>query len=279
MTLEGSAVDTDVDGWGQLNVQLADGSGAELAVATTLERQLTEAERYGVVAGWFFIRKMGCWRLRYQPGPDVPLEAATATITASLGFLRAEGSVREWAPVVYEPEVHAFGGPDGMRVAHQLFHHDSRSVLAYRRDTATAGQRDRRRELSLLLCTALLRASGQEWFEQGDVWARVLAARPVDEPPARPAALDAAVARFLSVDTSPGSPLLDGGTLTDAADWITGFREAGTALRALAQSGRLTRGLRAVLAYHVLFAWNRIGLRYDEQHALAAAARDVILGD
>ncbi|OKI49349.1 hypothetical protein A6A27_35030 [Micromonospora sp. CB01531] len=248
-----------------------------MAVATTLARQLAEAERYGVIAAWFFIRKMGWWRLRYQPGPDEPMEAATAAITASLAYLRAEDSVGQWVPVIYEPEVHAFGGLDGMRVAHQLFHHDSRSVLEYR--CGAAGERDRRKELSLLLGTALLRAAGLEWFEQGDVLARVVAARPVDQPPTRPAQLAAVVARFLAVDTSPDSPLFNGGTLAFAGDWMAGFRTAGAALGDLARTGRLTRGLRAVLAYHVLFAWNRIGLRYDEQHALASTARDVILGD
>ncbi|MEU5908413.1 thiopeptide-type bacteriocin biosynthesis protein [Micromonospora sp. NPDC047467] len=274
---EESAVDTDLDLWGQLNAELADSPEAELAVASTLARQLAEAEQYRVIAAWFFVRKQGHWRLRYQPGPDVPMEAATSAITASLARLRAEDSIRDWAQVIYEPEVHAFGGPDGMRVAHRLFHHDSRAVMAYRADTG--GQRDHRRELSLLLATALLRAAGQEWFEQGDVWSRVVACRPVEQPPGPPAGLAEAVLRYLSVDTSPDGPLLNSGALAFASDWMTGFRTAGAELNALAHSGRLTRGLRAVLAYLVLPGWNRAGLPYLEQHALAATARDVILAD
>ncbi|MEV4816192.1 thiopeptide-type bacteriocin biosynthesis protein [Micromonospora tulbaghiae] len=274
---EGNAVDTDVDLWGQLNAQLADSPEAELAVASTLARQLAEAEQYRVIAAWFFVRKQGWWRLRYQPGPDVPVEAATSAITASLARLQAEGSIRAWAQVIYEPEVHAFGGPDGMRVAHQLFHHDSRAVMAYR--AATGGRCEHRRELSLLLATALLRAAGQEWFEQGDVWSRVVACRPVEQPSARPAGFADAVLRFLSVDTSPDGPLLNGGALAFAGDWMAGFRAAGAELGDLARCGRLTRGLRAVLAYLVLPGWNRAGLPYREQHALAATARDVILAE
>ncbi|MFF0176062.1 thiopeptide-type bacteriocin biosynthesis protein [Micromonospora profundi] len=274
---EESAVDTDLDLWGQLNAELADSPEAELAVASTLARQLAEAEQYRVIAAWFFVRKQGHWRLRYQPGPDGPMEAATSAIIASLARLRAEGSIRDWAQVIYEPEVHTFGGPDGMRVAHRLFHHDSRAVMAYRADTG--GRRDHRRELSLLLATALLRAAGQEWFEQGDVWSRVVACRPVEQPSAPPAGLAEAVLRYLSVDTSPDGPLLNSGALVFAGDWMTGFRTAGAELNALAHSGRLTRGLRAVLAYLVLPGWNRAGLPYLEQHALAATARDVILAD
>ncbi|MFD6694968.1 thiopeptide-type bacteriocin biosynthesis protein [Micromonospora aurantiaca (nom. illeg.)] len=255
---KGNAVDTDVDLWGQLNAQLADSPEAELAVASTLARQLAEAEQYRVISAWFFVRKQGWWRLRYQPGPDVPVETATSAITASLARLRAEGSIRDWVQVIYEPEVHAFGGPDGMRVAHQLFHHDSRAVMAYRADTG--GRCEHRRELSLLLATALLRAAGQEWFEQGDVWSRVVACRPVEQPSARPAGFADAVLRFLSVDTSPDGPLLNGGALAFAGDWMAGFRAGGAELGDLARCGRLTRGLRAVLAYLVLPGWNRAGL-------------------
>ncbi|MFY1700170.1 thiopeptide-type bacteriocin biosynthesis protein [Micromonospora sp. WMMA1923] len=265
--------------WRQLNLRLSQDPAAEAVVAAELGQQLRQAETAGTTAAWFFIRKQGWWRLRYQPGPGVSDDEATTAITAPLTDLRNRGSVREWVQAIYEPEVPAFGGTDGMRIAHQLFHHDSRSALAYQQETA-AGQPDHRRELSLLLTTALLRAAGQEWTEQGDVWARVLATRPLHGPPTtRPAALHTAVARLLAVDTSPDTPLLTSGPLARVAHWMAGFRTAGTDLGALAHTGRLTRGLRAVLAYHVLFAWNRIGLRYQDQHTLAATARGVILDD
>lgn len=170
-----------------------------------------------------------------------------------------------------------FGGPDGMRVAHRLFHDDSRAVLAYR--ATTGGRWDHRRELTLLLVTALLRGAGLDWFEQGDVWTRVLACRPTEQPSAPSARLAEAVSRFLSVDTSPHGPLLSGGALPYAGDWIAAYARAEADLGDLARSGRLSRGLRAVLAYLVLPGWNRIGLPYREQHALAAAAREVILAD
>jgi thiopeptide-type bacteriocin biosynthesis protein len=151
--------------------------------------------------------------------------------------------------------------------------------LTYRRGTLADGanHRDQRRELSLLLCTALLRAAGQEWYEQGDVWARVSDNRPPAPagPPTPSLRLTAAVARFLTVDTSPTGVLIAGGSLAFAAEW---FDAAGAVLETLARRGQLTRGLRAVLAHHVLFHWNRMGLPYQQQETIARTARDVILG-
>ncbi|MEU1762853.1 thiopeptide-type bacteriocin biosynthesis protein [Micromonospora sp. NPDC005652] len=269
-------MNVDVDVWGQLNAQLTE-PAAEAAVLTLLSRRLAEAEEHGVIGSWFFIRKKGWWRLRYQPGPGMPMEAATAVLTATLARLRAEGNIQRWVQVIYEPEEHAYGGPDGMRAAHQLFHADSRAVLAYR--AGLDARPDHRRELALLLATALLRAAGQEWCEQGDVWARVAVQRPVSQPAVPSARVAEMVGRFLVVDTSPSGPLLDGGALAFAGDWMAAYRGAGVALGELAESGCLTRGLRALLAYLVLPAWNRLGLAYTDQHTLAAAARDVILGE
>ncbi|WP_433261372.1 thiopeptide-type bacteriocin biosynthesis protein [Actinosynnema sp. CS-041913] len=60
---------------------------------------------------------------------------------------------------IYEPEGHAFGGPDGMTVAHRLFHSDSRHSLVHlRTGQAAIGER----ELPVLLCSTLLRGAGQD---------------------------------------------------------------------------------------------------------------------
>lgn len=44
---------------------------------------------------------------------------------------------------------------------------------------------------------------------------------------------------------------------------------------ALAHQGELTRGLRAVLAQHILFAWNRAGIPAEHQALLATTAARV----
>jgi thiopeptide-type bacteriocin biosynthesis protein len=64
-----------------------------------------------------------------------------------------------------------------------------------------------------------------------------------------------------------------------AADWFTAFEQAGAALAALNRDGLLTRGLRAVIAHHTIFAWNRLGLPTQAQAAIAQASKEVILGE
>lgn len=54
-------------------------------------------------------------------------------------------------------------------VGHALFHADSRHVLG---EIARPG-RDLRRELPVVPACRLLRAARQEWYEQGDCWARL----------------------------------------------------------------------------------------------------------
>ena len=44
-------------------------------------------------------------------------------------------------------------------------------------------------------------------------------------------------------------------------------------VRDLAAAGQLYRGLRDVLAHHLIFAWNRAGLPYMTQSVIAGAAK------
>lgn len=62
-----------------------------------------------------------------------------------------------------------------MTCAHELFHADSRAILALHHHTNPLG----RRELSVLLCTVLMRAASLEWYEMGDTWHQVTAERPL----------------------------------------------------------------------------------------------------
>lgn len=152
-----------------------------------------------------------------------------------------------------------------MDLAHDLFHADSRHLLDHLRQART----DHRRELGLLLGSVLMRAAGQDWYEQGDVWARVAAHRPTSQPPSDIAA--EGVHRLITARAdSAYSPL------TAAPGWSAAFHRAGQRLTELAHQGGLTRGLRAVLAHHILFAWNRAGISGQQQALLAATAARVV---
>ncbi|MFE1270531.1 thiopeptide-type bacteriocin biosynthesis protein [Streptomyces sp. NPDC058758] len=251
--------------WHQSNVAFADWASAEPTALTHLAPQLRAAVAEGTIAAWFFIRKHPCWRIRYQlstTGRD-PLPAA-------LDALTAQGHITGWTRAVYEPETHAFGGPQAMDGAHRLFHHDSRGLtLHLQHDTS------HRSETSLLMCGLMMRSAGLDWYEQGDVWARVSAHRPLPDA-ASATRHEAAVRRLITVGTE--ELLRPGADLARLADWAQGYINAGTDLRRLAATGHLHRGLRDVLAHHVLFAWNRAGLPHAVQAALSCAARTVVFG-
>jgi thiopeptide-type bacteriocin biosynthesis protein len=258
----------------QFNVVFPDWAGAEHAALAHLAPLLAAAEADGLITSWFFIRKAPCWRVRYLP--DAP--AAQAYFHRHLGGLRSNRHVEDFRQVVYEPETHAFGGAEAMAFAHRLFHLDSRHLLAYLADTERLPGTRRRRELSIILCSSLLRAAGLDWYEQGDVWARVADHRELPDqiPTSRLHALEADLQRLMSVDA--GSLMREGSHLAFAAGWSAAFAATGRELANLAAHGQLHRGLRAILAHHVIFTWNRHGLPHTTQAVLASTAKNVVFG-
>lgn len=255
--------------WRQVNVEFPDWEHAEATAVTELAPLLHTAEAVGAITTWFFIRKHPCWRIRY-----IPVTGAQSPIDQHLDELVSAGHFTAWTEIIYEPEVHAFGGAQSMDSAHRFFHRDSRGLLDFLRDDAAR----HRRETSLMLCNLMMRAAGLDWYEQGDVWTRVAAHRAL--PPGSEQnsnnQLHADVHRLLSVD--PAYVIQPGGPLAAATEWASAYTEAGIDLARLNENGQLHRGLRNVLAHHVIFAWNRLGLPYGTQATLTAAAKTVIFG-
>ncbi|MEV0453649.1 methyltransferase, FxLD system [Catellatospora methionotrophica] len=248
--------------WRQLNVCCADWQHAEQAgilLGSVLNTPLIEEQ----INSWWFVRKSRCWRVRLQMADTVPIPAP---VTQLLEQLRTTGSVLRTDEVIYEPEVHAFGGPNGMTLAHHLFHLDSSHALTY---LATAGS-PRRLELGLRLAMRLMRAAELEWYEQGDVWARIAAHR--QTPTARPSARS--VQRIAHLITARQETVRS--PLHAQPAWAAAFDDAGTQLAAMAAAGQLTRGLRDLITHHLLFAWNRLGIPAAEQHLVADTARTLV---
>ncbi|MFF2513863.1 thiopeptide-type bacteriocin biosynthesis protein [Streptomyces sp. NPDC058086] len=255
--------------WCQANVAFPDWERAEPIALARLAPLLRAAEDEGALIAWFIIRKRPCWRVRYLPVVD-----RQDRIGHGLDALIAEGDITAWTEIIYEPEVHAFGGAEAMASAHRLFHRDSRNVS----DVLQGDAGRHRREISLMLCSLLMRSAGLDWYEQGDVWARVGAHRALPPDAERDSRdrLQSAVHRLITVS---GEDLIrTGGPLAHSAEWARAYTDAGRELAHLTDSGQLHRGLRDVLAHHIIFAWNRIGLPYATQASLAAAAKTVIFG-
>jgi thiopeptide-type bacteriocin biosynthesis protein len=259
--------------WWHAHVHFTDWADADRTFATHVLPLLRAAEADGTLDGWWYTRKHPCWRLRLHRHP----RSETMTpIGAALDHLVAEGHLHRWWPGIYEPETAAFGGPVSMTAAHTLFVADSREIqqLAFRNGLPLGP-----RELSVLLCTALMRAAGLEWYEQGDVWHHVITADHRSNVAGIPReTLDARATEVRSLLLADTDALLcPGGPLAPAAPWAAAFRHTGQALADAVQLGTLDRGLRQVLSYHVIFHWNRLGLSLRAQSTLAWAARTAIL--
>lgn len=260
------------EAWQQIYLRFHDWGTAEQQAARQLAPILTDAVATRAISRWAFTRKHPHWRLRYQPTD----ERAPDPLRTQLDDLTAAGHIAGYTTGTYEPETRAFGGPSAMDLAHALFHSDSDHALNYHAVRTT----DHRAEISLLLCRHLLDGANQDWYEQGDVWDRVAATR---HPPAvnrhRDAAPQTVLRRFLTVDLGEAEAMFTNGPLPTATAWASAFTRTGRALADLAVGGQLHRGLRAVLAHHILFHWNRLGLTHETQAHLAHTSAAVIFGD
>ncbi|ONK13298.1 thiopeptide-type bacteriocin biosynthesis protein [Streptomyces sp. MP131-18] len=266
--------------WQQRILTFAEHHHVEPTAVARLGPGMKAAETPGPINSWFFIRKGKQLRLRYRPADSSSANEADLHVENLLAEMQRHAALKSWISTIYEPETYAFGGPQGIATAHELFHQDSRNILDHLgRDTSDHD--DKRRELSVLLCSALLRSAGLEWFERGDVWDRVVGVRPHGDgsPPKPLPSITGALKKLMTVDTSSTSTLVNGGSLEFAGEWIAAFEYAGKTLDKLSRSGVLTRGLRAVLAHHVIFHWNRIGLPSAVQGRMAATARQLIFRD
>ncbi|WBC05316.1 methyltransferase, FxLD system [Micromonospora sp. WMMA1976] len=251
--------------WQQYTVEFPNRAAAEDIAASVLAPALAAAQDAGVLHGWWYVRKYPTWRWRYLAN-----DPTSHCIEDLLETLAVQHRITNWTRGVYEPETLAFGGSAGMRVAHELFHQDSRHLLLRPPPTTTLG----RRELAVLLCSVLMRSAGLDWYEQGDTWAKVADLRPSPgmATPERAAELTRAINRLMTVDPCSLTHPEAGGPLVGDGPWLDAFETAGQALADLARHGRLRRGLRAVLAHHVIFHANRLGLSVHDQSTLAALA-------
>ncbi|MDL2075832.1 thiopeptide-type bacteriocin biosynthesis protein [Streptomyces sp. GXMU-J15] len=264
--------------WWQVYLHFTDWTKADETFTAHVLPLLLEAETAGLIGGWWYTRKHPCWRLRLRVRPEIGAKLGAAEGLDRLGLHRlvADGHLVRWWPGVYEPETAAFGGAASMTAAHALFVTDSREApqLRQRTDLAVGP-----RELSVLLCTIMMRAAGLEWCEQGDVWHRVITQEhrsAVSDVPAD--RLDARAQEIRPLLFADSDVLLrPGGLLEPVAEWVGAFRGTGQELRRAVQVGTLDRGLRQVLSYHVIFHWNRLGLSLRSQSILAWAARAAIL--
>ena len=250
-------------GWWQVYIRFTSWEEAERTFADHIAPLLRHAESDRVVTAWWFIRKHPSWRLRIHPGTP---RRATFPPTWTFSSRPARSA-----------ETMMFGDDPGMDIAHTLFCGDSRNIITiYGGHEAILG----RREMSVLLCSTLMRAAGLEWYEQADVWHRITQDRPLpgNIHHDNVNTLAAQLTPLLLAETTPDGPLLGtNGPLAKTAEWFEVFRRAGDNLGTAAREGRLSRGLRDVISYQTIFHLNRLGVPTRHQCILAAAAKTAIL--
>jgi protein-L-isoaspartate(D-aspartate) O-methyltransferase len=260
--------------WRQHNIEFPDRDTADHVAAHDLRPVLEQAQVDGRLHQWWFVRKQP-FKVRYLADPATP-----DPLSDLLNALTEQGQIGWWAGGIYEPETIAFGGEAGMDLAHRLFHDDSRHLLQRapgRNTPTTLGNR----ETMVLLCSAMLPAAGLDWCEQGDVWAQFAAFRPAEPgvEPRHDARLTAAMHRLMTVDARSLCRREPPGALAGFDGWVTAFERTGQALADLARHGRLQRGLRGVLAHHMIFHANRARLLGHDQHLLGALALSTVFPD
>ncbi|OLT26886.1 methyltransferase, FxLD system [Nocardiopsis sp. CNR-923] len=251
----------------QILIEWPDWASAEHTATHHLAPVLEDGQRQDLLTGWWFVRKKPHWRLRYTGG--LP---ARRFLDEHLERLHRAEAVSAWAHGIYEPETGTFGGQAGMRLAHTLFHADSRHLLTYlARNHTTQGGGLGRRELALLMGSVFLRGARLDTFEQADVWNKVTALRRLPEPFTNDEHLLAPARTLMTLN-----PQAMADTSPHTTTWAEEFTAAGAALADLATEGRLTRGLRAVCAHHLIFTFNRWGIAYRDQHVLSNLGKAVM---
>lgn len=182
--------------------------------------------------------------------------------------------------LVYEPEIHLFGGPEGIETAHKFFCADSRFLARWAVLDASVRDTIVPAGLSVALIIRLLSAAKLDSFEIWGFMEKLAATRSAGSPADNELLqyrkmltmiLPSPNAAF-SVDYGKPSHLL--------VDYVEQVSAVGEELHRLYFSGRLGCGLREILVPLVLFHWNRVGFGQRMQRnlsvSLAQAYRDAI---
>jgi protein-L-isoaspartate(D-aspartate) O-methyltransferase len=236
-------------------------------------REAADAWRAEGLYRWFwFVRKMPGLRLRFGG-----LEMASrlqSPLAEWLHEAERANDIRGFRFVVYEPETYRFGGEAGMALAHAHFDAGARLVFAYETGGAEVREKVSRLAFSLANTSDLLSRTLGDAAENWDVWRRLYSAvGGGDHTASHTSAAEDWRAAFSGLDFLPAdtSPELAG--LVASAQ--TANAATANALRALADGGALSVGVRSWLTAATTFEWNRFGLPGDPA-ALAQAVAVVL---
>jgi thiopeptide-type bacteriocin biosynthesis protein len=217
------------------------------------------------------------WHLHKPPGVRLRLEGDARRLENLLAPLLDDlvvtGAVTGWRFGVYLPETHLFGGPVGMRLAHQFFTADSLAVLAYHHARQQASASLSPAEFSFLLLDGLLARLVADPWERWDVWCRLKwTGRVLDDAggPAPPGPGAAAWVRAVRSFPGPwpGASRREQAILAEYHQRVLALAE--TTAAALHQ-GESAANLRRSLPFWIVFHWNRMLFSIEAQRSLTRA--------
>jgi thiopeptide-type bacteriocin biosynthesis protein len=236
------------------------------------------------ISRWWFMRKTDQGphiRLRiFGQEPHLSKEGIPR-VEEMLAELEEHKRIQHWTALTYEPETMLFGGPAAMELAHDLFYKDSNALyqwLAAERQGNTeadmAFRQHIRSEASLLLIQRFLRGTALDPFEQWDTWVKVTQLRPgsTNVSPTQRARNVTALTSLLTSSETQRQELFGDSLYSILSHWSEHFERAGATLTQLYRDGALQRGLRQVLATHIIFHWNRFNFGAARQVELARMA-------
>jgi thiopeptide-type bacteriocin biosynthesis protein len=261
--------ETDSPSWLYLRISVEAGQGNSI-MTRHVDPLLRDLEIDCQLQGWWWINKVDSCGAALRVRVSVPWQARIKLRSVLLAKLKAAG----FASVVlrYEPEICLFGGPEGIRLAHDHFCAESRFLTAWMANSDQIKCPVIPEGLSLALIVAMLQASGLDIFEIWDVFSRVYAKRRFFPEVYEGSEKFGRLARkVLEAGSNEVLALYEGaapGLLLGYKKYICQF---GQELNRAYFGGRLECGLREFLTPVILFHWNRIELSPFHQFALSHA--------
>ncbi len=232
----------------------------------------------GHISRWWFMRKndggVPHIRLRIFGSEPALSREAVPILGQELTRLEASGRIGHPTTLIYEPETAIFGGPAGIDLAHEIFHQDSHALqrwLLMEQNSDGPSVSRHRPEASMIVLHALLRGAGVDNFELLDVWTRVQTYRPWKTSATfEQRQKNLQVLTRLFREPARNLQAFLGQTQADIVlAWSHALAKQGEALAGENRAGHLQRGLRNILASHIIFHWNRLGFAIPMQAELA----------
>lgn len=250
--------------WVQLDVKLIH---SDAAYVSLLRSDLVE-----LLMKWMATDEIeNFWYLHKSPGLRLRVQGDIAGLRTQLAGpaqrLVETGAATGWQFGHYLPEIHLFGGTNGLRLTHALFSADSIAVLRYYRLREAGSARNGPVEFSLAMVLSLADSMVPDPWERWGAWCDLggwgrLALEQEFMPGRRRDRAIEWVSRFVDEDSLTSATLEECGVLSE-------FRESITALTKFPWSAHISPTLpRVLLPAWTVFHWNRMGFPQDVQRIL-----------